>query len=226
MLPLASHVEPRADDAAKSIVVPELGSKPPRLVGRKRIHRIEDDRLDAGLAPMSVAMIEDREEKALRLARSRARRDQGILRRARIARREALPRLELVGIREKWRLDGEGNRVSLVRLAKREANVHIRTAKKAGRPPEKREELRCERRVAKAEGRLEVVLERRADLFGQNGGDHGWSDRRFRATITLPLSSSKLPSSKLPSTGSTRSWLGLCEAAAHCESGWRSPSSR
>ena len=46
---------------------------PARLVGRQRVHRVDQDRLDPGLSLVPPAVVEDRPEVGLRLARARCR---------------------------------------------------------------------------------------------------------------------------------------------------------
>ena len=73
---LLADVETRCDLATRrSGVVDELGESP-CLVSRQRVHRVDEDRFDAGGALLLDARVEDRQQEALGLTRASPGRDQ------------------------------------------------------------------------------------------------------------------------------------------------------
>ena len=68
--PFLAHIKARRHAAFQSLIIPEGLCKATRLVGRQRIHRVEQDRLDPSspFLSLAVAVVEDWVEKALRLS--------------------------------------------------------------------------------------------------------------------------------------------------------------
>jgi hypothetical protein len=172
----AADVEAGADLAAQARIpgmgpAMDLAGEPRGLVGGERVHWIEDDRLDPWLAAVAPAMVEEREEEALGLARAGAGGDEGGAR-ARIRAGEALPGAELVGVGIKGGADLEGGAGGRG-AAKREAKIEIRAAEEAVlRIGEVVEQGALVGAVAQREGGAEVVPEGRLKLGGDDGGEH------------------------------------------------------
>ena len=80
VLALATHVEPGRYLPAQPLVIPQCLGQPSRLVTGQCVHRIQKDRLDAWPLANAPAVVEDREEEALGLARPRPRGYQRVLR--------------------------------------------------------------------------------------------------------------------------------------------------
>lgn len=146
---------------------------PGRLVARQRVHRVDDDRLDAAPTGPLSAVVQDGLEVALGLARARACGDQrGLSRGARqtlhggplmVVGREALRHL--------------GQRLAARRLPERQVQRQI------GSPDQVRavgqevvDDVR-QFRIRRLEAGQEEVAEGLDDFGGDDGGDHGGEDR-------------------------------------------------
>ena len=165
----------------------DLG-EPPLLVGRQGVHRIEDDRLDPPLprAAHPQAVVENRKQKALGLARPGARGDDRVL---------GLPAaavqpppgstLVLVGMKRHGELKRRGFR--LVRRTERPAEQHPRPLEQSGLGVFQ-EPLKglLDGLVPEIKRRLQIIQDLLADVLGQMGGEH-WC-ARFACDATYPRS--------------------------------------
>ena len=99
MLSLAPDVEAGRDMTAQPFVVPQRLRHPTRLVARQRIHRVEQNRFDASLPPITPAVVERRIQEALGLPRPRPGGHQRVLRLVPLSRIQPLecPKLMPIG---------------------------------------------------------------------------------------------------------------------------------
>jgi hypothetical protein len=130
LLRLRTHVEPDAHLVFQSRIRRDHSLRSLDLIGRERVHRIDDDRLDAG--PLSrvlpKAVIEDRIEETLRLPGARTRRHQRRARRL-VARREPLPRRDLVRVGREVGRQVQRRRRVRARPPKRQPQIDERPTK-------------------------------------------------------------------------------------------------
>ena len=73
----ATDIHSDSDSVLEAGIIPDDFRDTVGLVSGQGIHRIENDRLDAGFTDLAVAMIEDRIKEAFRLTRTRSSGDEG-----------------------------------------------------------------------------------------------------------------------------------------------------
>ena len=141
----------------------------PRLVRGQRVHRVDEDGLDARRAGLPPAVVEHREEEALRLARAGAgghhRRPPGVGGQPRERRR-------LVAVRREPQGHFRERLARFRRRLERQGDGEVRPLRQVLGVGEEVVHDRRQRGVRRREAGGEEVAERARDLRGDDGGDH------------------------------------------------------
>ena len=168
-LVVASDEDPRRH-------LPAQGRRPvdrlrdaPRLVGRQRVHRVDEDGLDPRRPGLRTAVAEDRIQKALGLAGSGAGGDDGRLSGAGGETRECRP---LMAVRSEPERHVRERLAALGRLLERQGDGEERSLGEVFRIRQEVVDDVGQRGVGRPEAGREEVTERAGDLGGDDGGDH------------------------------------------------------
>ena len=164
-----TYPESCRNEAAQLGIPPDHLRQPLSLVGGQRVHRIDKDRLDSSPPALPEAMIENRIEKALRLAGPRPGCDNRGLAHARV---QPLPCLLLVPIRRetRWKNFRERTR-SVIRWYERQLHRQVGAAKKDPWLSEQLFQSPGEEWISDRERREEEVLHAPPDLTRDDGRD-------------------------------------------------------
>ena len=145
----------------------------PRLVEGQGVHRIDEDGLHAFLPGMAPAVIQNRPQEALRLARPRAGGHDGGTPAVRRAGIEALVRDALMAVRREAERHLRERLAAFGRELRRQRDGEVRAFDEVLLLGEEVVQNVRERRVGGAEAGGEEVPQRVGDLVGDDGGDHG-----------------------------------------------------
>ena len=172
------HVQAGRDVPSQLRVVPDRPGEAFGLVGGEGVHRVDEKRLDAMLAPAVVAVVEDWDEKALRLARPGARGDDG---RARMRAPEPLEGLLLVQVWSEGQRNVRKEIGAALPLAKGQPDGEVGPFEQAAFRREEPIEEAVKMRRGDGKGRAEKILDALPDLCLEYGGDH-----RFTSSGAAP----------------------------------------
>ena len=194
---LAADVQPRRHPALEPGLVPDLLRQPAGLVAGQGVHRVEDDGLDARPPGVAVAVVEQRVEEALRLARAGAGGDQGVLRLVVVLAGQPLEGGDLVDVGDERRGDVE-DLAGLARPGPAEGQLQteVRPLEDALlRVGQEALEGLGHRPVLEGEGGVEVVEQGGPQLVRNDAGDHGASSwlrsRSWKARYACRMSASR-----------------------------------
>jgi hypothetical protein len=172
----AAYEQADLHPATQPLIAEDRVGEAPGLIARERVHRVEHDRLDAGLAGLSRAqgVVEQREHEALGLAAAGAGGDQRCARLLASA-RQPLPREELVQVRRVRRDDIERRGHARGRGRERERDAQVRALEHALRAAQELEERGLEPAIGERPRAPQVVEEGGAELACDDPGDHAVS---------------------------------------------------
>ncbi len=154
-------------------ILMDLPRKPCGLVRGQRVHGVEEDGLDARLAALGVAVVEDGIEEALGFAGAGAGGDQSRQRHVAALGGQSLEGAHLVSVWLERRLDFQGDRHIGRRPAEGQPQVHVRPLEQpAVLLLQKAHQRVFQSLVLEVEGGGQVVKQGGTDVVGEGEGDH------------------------------------------------------